>query len=90
MIFLLNCNIYILVDEKDEVSIAEAANIIKNSIGFKGDLVYDTSKPDGQFKKTASNKKLRQHLPNFQFTKFDDAITESVQWFVKNKDIARK
>lgn len=87
---LLQFFIFILVDEKDEVSIADAAEIIKKSIGFKGELIYDTSKPDGQFKKTASNKKLRQLLPNFQFTKFDDAIIESVQWFVKNKDSARK
>lgn len=29
---------------------------------------FDTSKADGQFKKTASNAKLRQLLPDFKFT----------------------
>ena len=29
---------------------------------------YDTSKSDGQFKKTASYAKLRKYLPNFKFT----------------------
>ena len=29
---------------------------------------YDTSKSDGQFKKTASNAKLRKYLPDFKFT----------------------
>ncbi len=29
---------------------------------------FDTSKSDGQFKKTASNAKLRRYLPDFQFT----------------------
>ena len=29
---------------------------------------YDTSKSDGQFKKTASNAKLRKFLPDFKFT----------------------
>ena len=31
-------------------------------------LQFDTSKSDGQFKKTASNAKLRQYLPDFKFT----------------------
>jgi len=29
---------------------------------------YDTTKADGQFKKTASNAKLRTYLPDFKFT----------------------
>ena len=32
---------------------------------------HDTSKSDGQFKKTASNAKLMRYLPNFAFTPFD-------------------
>lgn len=35
---------------------------------FKGEVVYDKSKSDGQFKKTASNAKLRKYLPEFKFT----------------------
>ena len=31
-------------------------------------LQFDTSKSDGQHKKTASNAKLRSYLPDFQFT----------------------
>jgi len=29
---------------------------------------YDTNKSDGQFKKTASNAKLRKYRPDFKFT----------------------
>ena len=45
---------------------------------------------DGQHKKTASNAKLRQYLPGFKFTPFNEAIKESVQWFVDNYENARK
>ena len=31
-------------------------------------LQFDTSKSDGQFKKTACNSKLKNYLPEFQFT----------------------
>lgn len=34
-------------------------------------LQFDSSKADGQFKKTASNAKLRRYLPHFKFTPFN-------------------
>lgn len=33
-------------------------------------LKFDTTKSDGQFKKTASNEKLRKYMPGFKFTPF--------------------
>jgi hypothetical protein len=33
-----------------------------------GNIVFDTTKNDGQYKKTASNKKLRDLYPDFKFT----------------------
>ncbi|KAL7985691.1 hypothetical protein Chor_010630 [Crotalus horridus] len=51
---------------------------------------FDESKSDGQFKKTASNVKLRKYLPNFQFTPFDQAMKEMCDWFCANYDTARK
>lgn len=56
---------------------------------FEGEVKFDTSKADGQLKKTASNAKLRRYLPDFRFTPFEQAIKESVDWFVKNHDSAR-
>ena len=82
--------IILSVDEKDEVSIADVANAIVKAMDFKGEVVFDTSKADGQFKKTASNKKLRKYLPEFEFTPFGDALKETVEWFVANYETARK
>lgn len=78
------------VDEKDEVTIADAVNAIVKAMDFKGEVVFDTAKADGQYKKTASNKKLRALLPDFKFTPFEEAIAKSVKWFVENYDTARK
>lgn len=82
--------IILSVDEAAEVTIAELAQSIARSFNFKGKLEFDTSKADGQYKKTASNAKLRSFLPDFQFTEFDQAIKESVTWFIENYDKARK
>lgn len=77
------------VDEAQEISIAQVAETLVRAFGFKGKVVYDTSAADGQYKKTASNAKLRKYLPDFQFTPFERAIKETVDWYVKNYDSAR-
>lgn len=82
--------IILSVGEDDEVSIKEAAEAVVESLSFKGEVVYDTSKADGQFKKTASNAKLRRYLPDFKFTPFKQALKETCDWFVANYDTARK
>lgn len=78
------------VDEKDEISIKEAAELVVEAYDFKGEVIHDTSKADGQFKKTASNAKLRKYLPDFKFTPIKQGIKETVDWFVENYETARK
>ncbi len=78
------------VDESDEISIADVANLVLKAFEFDGNVVYLTDKADGQFKKTASNAKLRRYLPDFKFTPMDQAIQETVKWFTDNYETARK
>ncbi|CAM5107521.1 unnamed protein product [Natator depressus] len=82
--------IILSVGEEDEVSIREAAESVVEAMDFKGELIFDTTKSDGQFKKTASNGKLRRCLPDFQFTPFKQAVKETCDWFNVHYDIARK
>ncbi|KAK7134058.1 hypothetical protein R3I94_015800 [Phoxinus phoxinus] len=82
--------IILSVGEEDELSIKDAVNAVVEGMEFKGDVIYDTSKADGQFKKTASNAKLRKYLPDFKFTPFKAAMKETCDWFEANYDIARK
>ncbi|XP_069009076.1 GDP-L-fucose synthase-like [Embiotoca jacksoni] len=82
--------IVLSVGEEDEVSIREAADAVVEALGFNGAVEYDISKADGQFKKTASNAKLRRYRPDFMFTPFKQALKETCDWFVENYDAARK
>ncbi|XP_046669060.1 GDP-L-fucose synthase isoform X8 [Homalodisca vitripennis] len=81
--------IILSVDESDEVSISQLAELIATAFQFDGEIVFNTSMADGQFKKTASNAKLRSLLPHFQFTPLSQAIQETVNWFKENKSVAR-
>jgi len=64
--------IIISTDESDEVSIGDVAMMVVKAMGFTGEVVYDTSKADGQFKITASNKKLRGFLPEYKFMEMEE------------------
>jgi len=78
------------VDEAAEVTIKDAALSVAKAMKFEGEVIFDTDKADGQFKKTADNKKLRSLKPDYKFTGIDEGIQKSVDWFVANYEKARK
>lgn len=81
--------IILSVDESQEITISQVVDSIVKAFDYKGLIRYGTSAEDGQYKKTASNAKLRSYLPDFQFTPFDQALRETVDWYIKNHDQAR-
>jgi len=83
--------IILSVDEAAEVSIEHVARLVASAMQLPpAQLKFDTSKADGQFKKTASNAKLQRLCPGFKFTSMEDGINQSVKWFVDNYETARK
>merc|ERR1712112_590199 len=82
--------IILATDEEDEVSIKEVAEMILEAFKFDGEVKFLKDKADGQFKKTASNAKLRKYLPDFKFVPTKVAIQETVNWYVDNFDTARR
>lgn len=73
------------------MSIKDVALAVADAMGLEAkQVVFDTDKNDGQFKKTASNDKLRKLRPDYKFTSMRDGIQKSVDWFNANFDAARK
>lgn len=67
--------IILSVGEREEVSIGQVAHYIADAMDFKGKIIFDTTKSDGQFKKTACNDKLMSLHPEFQFTPINQVAT---------------
>ena len=80
----------IIFTTSNEISIKELVGIIVDAFNFKGKVVFDTTKPEGQFRKPADNSKLKSYLPDFEFTPIEDGIKETVNWFVENYNNVRK
>jgi GDP-L-fucose synthase len=85
-----NENEPIILSTSEEISIREVVDIIVEIMNFKGKVVFDTSKPDGQFRKPSDNSKIKNHLPNFKFTDLFDGLKETIEFFEKNYNILRK
>lgn len=82
--------IILSVDEADEISIYAVVHIIAYAMKFTGNIIFDETKADGQYKKTASNQKLRNILPGFEFTRIGEGIVNTCKWFEENYEKARK
>ena len=65
-------------------------DLIVENLNFKGNVVFDTEKPEGQFRKPSDNSKLKSYLPDFEFTPIEEGIEKTVNWFVENYENIRK
>jgi len=78
------------VPEQDEVSISDVAKIIAKHMGYKNLIIYDEGYSDGQYKKTADNRRLQELYGSYNFTNIDEGIRKTVEWFVGNYATSRK
>jgi len=83
-------SIILSVGEKDEVTIKQVGIEIAKQFNYEHMTEFDKSYPDGQFKKTADNSKLMNLNNNFSFTKIEDGIKLTIDWFIKHYDECRK
>jgi len=79
-----NDPIILSTDEADEISIGCVAKYIANNFDYDNSLEFDTTKSDGQYKKTASNQKFRKYNPTFCFSKIEKGIVDTISWFKQN------
>lgn len=63
-----------------DISIYELAHLIKDIIGYKGSLIFDTTKPEGTPRKLLDVTKLRS-LGWQRHTLLRDGIEQTVQWY---------
>lgn len=56
------------------LSIKELAELTLKTLNIDLKLKFDTSKPDGQYRKDVSNKKLLNIFPDFKFTPFEEGV----------------
>lgn len=76
-------NCHINVGTGKEVSIRQAAEMIVKEIDFKGELRWDSSKPDGTMRKLTDVSKLHS-LGWHHKIEIDEGIHRMYQWYLNN------
>jgi len=72
----------------EDCSIAELASTIRNIEGYTGEIVFDTSKPDGMMRKLLDTAKLKS-LGWQSAVPLEQGLKETYFWFMENQDQLR-
>ena len=71
------------VGSGEEVTIAQLADLVRDIVGYQGNLAYDRSKPDGTPRKLLDTSKLSALGWNAQ-VHLRAGVTEAYQWFASH------
>jgi len=79
---------HINVGTGQDVTIKELAELIAKTVGFKGQLVFDRTKPDGTPRKVLNVERLTGL--GWQYTvDLEQGLARTYQWFLKNQSSLR-
>lgn len=67
-----------------EISIKDLAEKIRQIIGFKGKIVWDTSKPDGQPRRCLDTSKAYDEFGFKAKVSFDEGLKKIIDWYILN------
>ena len=80
----------IIFSTSEETSIKTLVEMVAELLRFKGKLIWLSDKPDGQFRKPSDNSKLKNYLPDFQYTPLYEGLKKTIEWFENNYPNVRK
>ena len=78
-------NTHINIGTGKEISIHDLAYLIRDKVGFNGELVFNDSKPDGTMRKLTDPSKLHQLGWHHQI-EIGEGIEKLLQWYLAKKN----
>lgn len=73
----------------EDLTISELAEKIKNVVGFKGEIVYDSSKPDGTPRKLLDVSRIN-NLGWKHKNSLEEGLMKTYEWFLGREDKSKK
>lgn len=74
---------FLNVGTGEDISIKELALLVKETVGYEGELVFDTSKPDGMPRKLLDVDKLKA-LGWAPAIEFKEGLKETYEWYLSH------
>ncbi|MFK0457777.1 NAD-dependent epimerase/dehydratase family protein, partial [Campylobacter jejuni] len=79
-------NTHINIGSGKDISIKDLAELVKRIVEYRGNLVFNTNKPDGTMKKLGSCKRINS-LGWKAKIKLEDGIQMMYEWYLKEQNI---
>ncbi|MCU1500024.1 MAG: nucleoside-diphosphate-sugar epimerase [Acidimicrobiales bacterium] len=73
-----------------EMPIAELVGFVAEATGFKGELRWDPSKPDGQPRRRVDNSRARERFGFTAATEFPEGLRAAVDWYLTHRTEAEE
>ena len=67
-----------------EITIKDLLNLIVQLTGFKGKVIWDSSKPDGQPRRSLDTSKAETEFGFKANTSFEKGLRKTIKWYIKN------
>ena len=67
----------------NEVTVKEIAELIKKKIGYKGNIIWDQSKPTGPQRRVVDISKAKKEFGYLVTTNLEEGINKTIQWYKK-------
>jgi len=64
-----------------EITIRDLAGLIADLTGFTGEIVWDTTKPDGQPRRCLDVSRAEREFGFQAKTRFEDGLKETIEWY---------
>jgi len=68
-----------------EISINDLVELIVKLTGFKGKIVWDTTKPDGQPRRCLDISKVEKEFGFKAKTSFEEGLKKTIEWYLSSK-----
>lgn len=65
-----------------EISIRELVELIARLTGFEGELVWDTTKPNGQPRRKLDTTRAKNEFGFVSQTPFEEGLRETIEWYI--------
>lgn len=69
-----------------EISIKDLASLIAELTGFEGEIVWDTSKPNGQPRRALDTQRAKDFFGFEAQMPFRDGLMNTIDWYLENRD----
>ena len=71
--------------QRKDITLLDLVAVISSLVGYSGEIVWDTSKPDGQPRRCLDVSRAEKEFGFKAQTTFEDGLKETIAWYIEKQ-----